>query len=79
MPPSSIEGKVRAKLGARQASNPSKRDIWQDFAGDHALIEAHNIKSEELEALERITMLGSVHSKADLIFMLSAIRRARHK
>ncbi|MHB8382101.1 MAG: hypothetical protein ACYDC3_07145 [Candidatus Binataceae bacterium] len=57
------------------ANSSVKRAIWKAFRDDHALHQRHNIKPHELEALSRIAMLGSLRSKADLIFMLSAIRR----
>lgn len=61
-----------------QASEPSgKRAIWQEFCADDALLQMHNVNPHELEALSRVAMLGSVDSKADLVFMLSAIRRRR--
>jgi len=54
-----------------------KRVLWREFCADHALLSARNVKPQELEALSRIVMLGSVESKADLLFILSAMRRPR--
>ena len=71
--------KTVAQLRDEGALRSSKREIWEKFVNDHALLDAHNVKPGELEALERIAMLGSIDSEADLIFILSAIRRPRRK
>lgn len=54
-----------------------KRALWEAFCKDKALLRLRNIQPHELETLSGVAMLGSVRSKADLIFMLNAIRRAR--
>lgn len=56
-----------------------KSVLWREFCADDALLRAHNVKPHELETLSRIVMLGSVHSRADLLFMLSAMRRPRRR
>ena len=52
-----------------------KRAVWEVFRDDHELLRLHNVQPHELDALSRVAMLGSVRTKADLIFMLNAIRR----
>ena len=69
---------IPAELSEGMATS-RKRAIWQQFSDDHELLRAHNVKPNELEALSRVAMLGSIHSKADLIFILSAIRRPRRR
>ncbi|MFZ1888179.1 MAG: hypothetical protein WAU33_09115 [Candidatus Binataceae bacterium] len=56
-----------------------KRAVWEVFCEDRALLRRHNVKPHELEALSRVAMLGSVRTKSDLIFILSAIRRPGRK
>ncbi len=56
-----------------------KRAVFEVFCEDHALLRRHNVQPHELEALSRVAMLGSVRTKSDLIFILSAIRRPRHR
>lgn len=62
---------------AAPANSSIKRAIWKAFREDQNLVRRHNIQPHELEALSRVAMLGTVRSKADLIFILSAIRRPR--
>jgi hypothetical protein len=62
-----------------ETSISTKRAIWEEFRSDPDLLRAHNIKPHELETLSRVAMLGEVRCKADLIFMLSAIRRPRRR
>ena len=72
--PTRPDENIPAELSEEIATS-SKRAIWQEFTNDHELLRAHNVKPNELEALSRVAMLGSVQSKDDLIFILSAIRR----
>lgn len=62
------------------AAKPSiRRAVWEVFCEDHALLRRHNVQPHELAALSRVAMLGSIRTKADLIFMLNAIRRPRRR
>ncbi len=67
---------IIAKRSVEARSAITESPIWQKFISDQDLLSAHEIRSEELDALSRVAMCGSVHSKSDLIFILNAFRRA---
>ncbi len=56
-----------------------RREIWESFAADRTLRERHQITDQEMEALSRLAMLGSILSKQDYVFILSTIRSSKRK
>jgi hypothetical protein len=50
------------------------RSVWESFETDDDLRRKHQISDAEMKALERVSMLGQVMSKADYLFILSVIR-----
>ncbi|MGA6971423.1 MAG: hypothetical protein WBY93_07315 [Candidatus Binatus sp.] len=52
----------------------SQNEIIEDFRHDHEVMERLQVTSEELHALSRVSMLGTLTSKQDLLFMLRQIR-----
>jgi hypothetical protein len=54
----------------------TQNEIIEDFGRDHEVLERLRVTSEELHALSRVSMLGTLTSKQDLLFMLRQIREA---
>jgi hypothetical protein len=54
----------------------TQNEIIEDFRGDYQVLERLQVTSEELHALSRVSMLGTLTTKQDLLFMLRQIREA---
>jgi hypothetical protein len=54
----------------------TRREIMDDFCAETEVLKRHNVTPEELHALSRVSMLGIMTSKEDLLFMLRQIREA---
>ncbi len=48
--------------------------IFEEFSSDHELLERLSVTPEELQALSRSSLFGSLRGKADLLFILRQIR-----
>ena len=55
---------------------PDSKAIWEEFAGDRAMIAQHAITPAELKVLREVSMLGRVAAPRNLLFVLNAIRQA---
>jgi hypothetical protein len=53
------------------------RSVWESFETDDDLRRKHQISDAEMKALERVSMLGQVMSKADYLFILGVMRSKR--
>ena len=64
--------------GANRAPSPTQnaRKVWQDFAGNKALLAQHRVNSAELKVLSQINLLGKVTAPRNFLFILNAIRQA---
>jgi hypothetical protein len=49
-------------------------DLWEQFAGNQALLESYNVTSEELGFLRTVSLLGALKSVDDILFILQNIR-----
>ena len=49
---------------------------WQRFKQNKGLHTRHGITPAEIQALERVALLGSVRSERDFLFILQTIRQA---
>lgn len=58
------------------AAPREKRDIWDQFRHDHELITRLKITSQELDALAKCALLGTLACKQDFLFILRQIREA---
>jgi len=56
-----------------------RRNVWKEFAGNRALIREYHISAAELGVLRRVSMLGTVATPRDFLFVLAAIRQALAK
>jgi len=54
----------------------SQNEIIEEFSRDHDVLQRLRVSSQELHALSRVSMLGTLSSKQDLLFMLRQIREA---
>jgi transcriptional regulator with XRE-family HTH domain len=63
---------------ANRPTSPDEdaRKVWQDFAGNKALIAQHRINPAELRVLSQISLLGRVTAPRNFLFILNAIRQA---
>ena len=63
---------------ANRAPSPTQnaRKVWQDFAGNKALLAQHRVNSAELKVLSQINLLGKVTAPRNFLFILNAIRQA---
>jgi len=67
---------------ARFLITPAKEEpykpeaVWDEFAGDRAMLSQHSITPDELKVLRQVSLLGRVTSPRNLLFVLNAIRQA---
>jgi hypothetical protein len=54
----------------------TNHDIIDEFRGDREMLQRFEVTPEELHALSRVSMLGLMTSKQDLLFILRQIREA---
>ena len=57
-------------------ASPEKRGLWDQFCHDHELIERLKITPDEIAALGKCSLLGTLTCKQDLLFILRQIREA---
>jgi len=68
------DGKDWDTQGDEIETQSTQNEIIEDFGRDHEVMERLQVTSEELHALSRVSMLGTLTSKQDLLFMLRQIR-----
>jgi hypothetical protein len=57
----------------------SRREIWQDFLSDTALLARYRVTDEEIEILKTFAPFGTLTGSEDIIFILERIRRSRRR
>jgi transcriptional regulator with XRE-family HTH domain len=50
--------------------------VWDEFAGNRAMLNQHSITPAELKVLRQVSLLGKVGAPRNLLFVLNAIRQA---
>jgi hypothetical protein len=65
---------ARAMFGQR-----SRREIWEDFLSDTALLARHRVTDDEIEMLKTFAPFGTLSGNEDIIFILERIRRSRKR
>jgi len=58
----------------RQPPPPTKRELWERFATDSALLQTYRVTPQELEHLRTVVMLGTVNSNYDILLLLRQTR-----
>jgi len=53
-----------------------ERSLWEEFSGDHELLERLRVTPQELAALKNCVLLGTLTCKQDMLFILRQIRTA---
>jgi transcriptional regulator with XRE-family HTH domain len=63
-------------LIAEPAPEPSKKTTpsWQRFIRDHALLARYHVTKRELQALEQLSLLGTVLTAKEFLAILTLIR-----
>jgi hypothetical protein len=65
---------------ARQLFNQrSRREIWESFLNDAALLAKFRVTDEELEILKTFAPFGTLSGSEDILFILERIRRSRSR
>ena len=59
---------------ARSQSRPKAPPSWQRFIKNHKLLARYNVTDRELNALEGLSLLGTVHSAKEFLAILTLIR-----
>jgi hypothetical protein len=57
----------------------SRREIWEDFLNDTALLNRYRVTDEELGILKTFAPFGTLNGSDDIIFILERIRRSRKR
>jgi len=65
---------VNFSLDAEPVERLMRDRIFEEFSNDRELLERLGVTPEELQALSRSSLFGSVRGKADLLFILRQIR-----
>ena len=60
-------------------SQRSRREIWEDFLNDTALLSRYRVTPEEIETLKTFAPFGSLSGSEDIIFILERVRRSRKR
>jgi len=50
--------------------------VWEEFAGNRAMLSEHSITPAELKVLRQVSLLGKIAAPRNLLFVLNAIRQA---
>jgi transcriptional regulator with XRE-family HTH domain len=53
-----------------------RNSAWEDFRRDERLRRMHNITNDEMEMLERVSLMGKINSSRDFIYILTTVRYA---
>lgn len=61
-------------LGSNE--NDRQNSAWDHFQRNQQVRRVHNITSEEMELLSKVSLMGEVISPRDFIFILNAVRQA---
>lgn len=57
----------------------SRREIWEDFLNDTALLGRYRVTAEEIEILKTFAPFGTLTGSEDIIFILERVRRSRRR
>jgi hypothetical protein len=60
-------------------SQRSRREIWEDFLNDSALLARHRVTDDEIEMLKTFAPFGTLSGSEDIIFILERVRRSRKR
>ena len=73
--------RANARLGGSSVSSDALNargvlgmNAWEEFANDPKFLRDNWVTPSELEALKHASLMGSVTSKEDIMFILNAIR-----
>ena len=66
--------RAHALLNPAHPDNSSS--AWEQFKSNEQLHRVHNISTEEMDMLSRVTLLGEVRDPRDFIYILNTIRHA---
>jgi hypothetical protein len=76
---SAFEGAGNSEPSGYQKEAPKNRhEIIQEFCADDEVLERLRVTPEELRALSRVSMLGVLTSKREILCMLRQIRKPRN-
>jgi hypothetical protein len=64
------------KINALPQTANQRWTAWEEFRRDENLRHIYNISHDEMEALKRVALMGTLLSKEDFIFVLGTIRAA---
>jgi transcriptional regulator with XRE-family HTH domain len=70
---------TREMVDGGKKHGSGKRNAWKEFSENRTLVRQYRVTSEEMSALKRINMMGTVGSPRDFLFVLMAIRQALAK
>jgi len=57
----------------------SRREIWEGFLNDVALLAKFQVTDEEIEILKTFAPFGTLSGSEDILFILERIRRSRSR
>jgi len=57
----------------------SRREIWEGFLNDAALLAKFQVTDEEIEILKTFAPFGTLSGSEDILFILERIRRSRSR
>jgi len=61
------------------ASQRSRKEIWEEFLKDSALLARFRVTDEEIEILKTFAPFGTLSGSEDILFILERIRRSRQR
>lgn len=64
----------KSSTGLRIQGEPPENSVFQQFCRDTDAIQSLRVTEQELEALSRVSLLGSLSCKEDIIFILEQLR-----
>ena len=57
----------------------SRKEIWEEFLNDTALLGRYRVTAEEIEILKTFAPFGTLTCCEDIIFILERVRRSRKR
>lgn len=60
-------------------SQRSRREIWENFLNDTALLAKFRVTDEEIAILKTFAPFGTLSGSEDILFILEQIRRSRRR
>lgn len=67
----------KSKVTIAPKAKTTREHVWEKFRNDHAMLKAHRVTPDEIEALKTVVLFGSFSGVQDILFVLRQMRGRR--